>query len=130
METNDRRQPWLRLRVSGKVKPYITIEPRRVNLRGRVGEKISETVRVIRETDEPFNIRDVSVVRGVDIAWELEEIQNSGKKGYALHIENTRQRPGKYYDSIHLETDSEKVGKITIAISGIIHPAEDGGGRN
>ncbi|MCF8026538.1 MAG: hypothetical protein K9J79_10090 [Desulfobacteraceae bacterium] len=122
-ETNDPKHEWLQLRVSGRMKPYITVEPRRVSLRGRTGEEISQTVRIIREAGEPFSISKVSAVRGVDVKYELEEIKDSGKKGYALHIKNTRQRPGRYHDSIHVETDSERIGRITIAVSGIIQPA-------
>ncbi|MFW6080495.1 MAG: hypothetical protein ACOC7W_01185 [Desulfosalsimonas sp.] len=125
VETNDRAQPWLRLRVSGKVEPYVTVEPRRVNLRGKAGEDISTTVKVLRETQEPFKIREVSMVRGEYIDCTLEEIEDSGKTGYLMHVKNTRKKPGRYYDSIHLETDSERMSRITIAVSGIIQPREE-----
>ncbi|MFW6011003.1 MAG: hypothetical protein ACOC8Q_00665 [Desulfosalsimonas sp.] len=106
------------------MEPYVTVEPRRVKLRGRVDEEISRQVRIVPETDDPFGIRKVSAVRGTDIVWELEEISDSGKKSYVLHIKNSRNKPGRYYDSIHLKTESERIGRITIPVSGIIQAAE------
>ncbi|MFP4194101.1 MAG: hypothetical protein ACLFRO_04085 [Desulfobacterales bacterium] len=124
LETNDSVQPKLRLRVTGKVEPYVTVEPRCVNLRGAAGEKISETVRILSQTKEALSTMEVSAVRGNDIVYELEEIKDSGEKGYLLHVKNIREKPGRYYDSIHLETDSERIGRITIPVSGIIQSAE------
>ncbi|MCF8035644.1 MAG: hypothetical protein K9K62_02105 [Desulfobacteraceae bacterium] len=120
MTTNASNNSRLRLVVSGQVKPYITVEPRRVVLRGRAGEKISETVRIIPQTDDPFHIRAVSAIRGVDVRYTLEELEESGKKGYALHLENRRKIPGRYHDSIKLETDSDVAETITIAVGGVI----------
>ncbi len=93
-------------------------------LRGRAGEKISETVRIIPQTDDPFHIREVSAIRGVDVRYRLEEIEESGKKGYALHLENRRKTPGRYHDSIHVKTDSDVAETITIAVGGLILPPE------
>lgn len=124
VKTNDQARQWLRLRVSGKVEPYVTVEPRRVNLRGAAGGEVSQTVKIIKETDEPFEIREVSAVRGENIELTLEETEESGRKGYALHVKNTRKKPGRYYDSIHLETDSERMNRITISVSGIIQAGE------
>ncbi|MFO7931868.1 MAG: hypothetical protein ACQETG_09685 [Thermodesulfobacteriota bacterium] len=125
VKTNDQARQWLRLRVSGEVEPYVTVEPRRVNLRGTAGEEVSQTVKIIKETDDPFDIRDVSAVRGENIELTLEKTEESGKKGYTLLVKNTRKKPGRYHDSIHLETDSERMSRITIAVSGIIESREE-----
>ncbi|MFP4159740.1 MAG: hypothetical protein ACLFQ9_05140 [Desulfobacterales bacterium] len=125
MKTNDQARQRLRLRVSGKVEPYVTVEPRRVNLRGTAGEEISRTVKITRETDEPFDIREVSAVRGENIELTLEETEESGRKVYTLLVENTREKPGRYHDSIHLETDSDRMDRITIAVSGIIQARKE-----
>lgn len=126
IKTNDPGHDWVQLRVSGMMKPFVTVDPRRVSLRGRVGAEISQTVRIIGETEENFSIRKVSAVRGADVECFLEKIKDPAKKGYLLHVKNTRQRPGRYYDSIHLETDRKHIGRITIAVSGIIEPADQG----
>ncbi|MBS3732791.1 MAG: hypothetical protein KGY42_07780 [Desulfobacterales bacterium] len=94
-------------------------------MRGRAGEKISETVRIIPQTDDPFHIRDVSAIRGVDVRYTLEEVEESGKKGYALHLENRRKTPGRYHDSIHVKTDSDVAETITIAVGGVILASEE-----
>ncbi|MFP3980277.1 MAG: hypothetical protein ACLFUY_02700 [Desulfobacterales bacterium] len=111
--------------ISGKVKPYITVEPRRVVLRGSAGEKVSETVRIIPQTDDTFHIRDVSAVRGKDVRYTLEEVEESGKKGYALYLENRKKTPGRYHDSIHVKTDSDVAERITIPVAGVITASED-----
>ena len=89
-------------------------------MRGRAGEKISETVRIIPQTDDPFHIRAVSAIRGVEVRYTLEELEESGKKGYALHLENRRKTPGRYHDSIHVKTDSDVAETITIPVGGVI----------
>ena len=124
MTTNDPDNSRLRLLISGRVKPYITVDPRRVVLRGTVGEKIAETVRILPQTGDPFHIKRVSAVRGVDVSYTLEQIEVSGKKAYALHLENRKQTPGRYHDAIHVKTDSDVAGRITIPVSGIITVAE------
>ncbi|MFP3998455.1 MAG: hypothetical protein ACLFUN_01310 [Desulfobacterales bacterium] len=118
------------MRVSGRVEPYISVEPGRVNLRGRAGDEISETVRIFPETDETFHVLEVSAARGSDIELELDEIKESGKNGYVLHVRNTRKKPGRYYDSIRLRTDSKRMENITIAVSGIIQAQEQQTGRD
>ncbi|MBS3809287.1 MAG: hypothetical protein KGY38_03910 [Desulfobacterales bacterium] len=127
METNDSSQPWLRMAVSGRVRHYVKIEPRRVKLSGTAGMEIKETVEITPQTEDPFHIRKVSTVRGTDIECRLEEIEVSGRKAYVLHVENTRKEPGRFYDSIHLATDSDLVNRITIAVSGYIQPAREKG---
>lgn len=113
--------------VSGQVKHYVKIEPRRVKLSGTAGSKIKETVEIIPQTEDSFHIRKVSAVRGTDIECRLEETEVSGRKAYVLHVENKRKEPGRFYDSIHLETDSDLIDRITIAVSGYIRPAGEKG---
>lgn len=124
METSDPENPQLQLRIYGKVKAYVTVSPRRVILKGRQGEDIAQTVKIMPETDKGLNIIRVSAARGVDMAYRLDQIRENGKKGYALHVENRRDKPGRFYDTIFLKTDSSVAGTISIAVSGLLRPAE------
>lgn len=103
--------------------------PRRLILKGRAGEPIAETVRIIPETDEPLTITKVSAVRGVDFDYTLEPVKMSDKTIFALRVENKRQKPGRYYDTIHLQTDSEVIRSFSIVVSGVILPADESSGQ-
>ncbi len=124
VDTNDPENSRLLMRVSGKVAAYITVEPRRLVLKGKAGQAIAQTVRIIPETDDPLTITKVSAVRGEDFDYFLEKIELSGKQIYALRVENTRQEPGRYYDTIHLSTDSDAVNTISVVVAGVIQPAD------
>ena len=103
---------------------YVTVAPRRLVLKGKAGDRIAETVRIIPETDEPLTITKVSAVRGVDFDYTLEQIELAEKQIYALRVENKRKEPGRYYDTIELQTDSDVIGSIPVVVSGIIRPAD------
>lgn len=124
LDTNDPENSKLQFKLHGKVEAYVTVAPRRVILKGKAGEPVAQTIRIIPETDEPLNIINVSAVRGVDFDYKMEEIELSGKKIYALRVENKRQEPGRYYDTINLKTDSDVSKTISIVVSGIIQPAD------
>lgn len=112
------------LKVTGRVEPSVRVEPDRVMLSGTAGEKIDALVKIIPETKEPFNVGGVSALRGTEIAYRIEPIDEGGKKAFALHVDNTKKEPGRYYDKIFVKTDSDVVNTITVIISGDIRPVE------
>lgn len=126
VDTSDPENPQLELKIYGKVKPYVTVSPRRVILKGRQGESIAQTVKIFPETDEGLNITGLSAARGVDIDYRLSQIRENGKNGYALHVENQRDKPGRFYDTVFLKTDSDVAGTISIVVSGLLRPAGPG----
>ncbi|MGM0452012.1 MAG: hypothetical protein ACQERN_02450 [Thermodesulfobacteriota bacterium] len=120
--TNDPKHPAVGLKITGQVKAFARIEPRRVSLVGTEGDVAEKTVRIIPKTEKPFQVVKVRAMRGSDISYRLEAIRDAGEKGYALHVKNTRSRPGRYYDKIFLETDSKIAETIPIIVSGHIRP--------
>ncbi|MFO7859723.1 MAG: hypothetical protein R6U41_00730 [Desulfosalsimonas sp.] len=100
----------------------MTVSPRRVILKGRQGESIAQTVKIFPQTDKGLNITRLSAARGVDIDYRLDQIRENGKKGYVLHVENRRDKPGRFYDTLFLKTDSDVAGTISIVVSGLLRP--------
>jgi len=108
------------LRVTGRVEASVRVDPERVTLIGNAGKKIDATVRIVPETKEPFSIVSISALRGTEIAYRLQPVDEGGKRMYLLHVENNKQNPGRYYDKIFLKTDSTVVETITVIVSGDI----------
>jgi len=116
--TNDEKNPRLRLTITGSVDKFVTIQPRRVKLRGAAGDEIKSKVTITPEKKYPFKIVKISAKDGKDIRFELSE--EKGEKGpvYALLIENKRSQKGRYFDMITLETDSKIQPKLSISVFG------------
>ena len=106
------------LTIAGSVEKFVTINPKRVRLRGIAGEQIKKKVTITPEKKYPFKIVKASAKDGKNIRFELTE--EKGEKGpiYALLIENKRSEKGRYFDLITLETDSKIQPKLSIRING------------
>ena len=106
------------LTIAGSVEKFVTINPKRVRLRGIAGEQIKKKVTITPEKKYPFKIVKASARDGKNIHFELKE--EKGEKGpiYALLIENKRSEKGRYFDLITLETDSKIQPKLSIRING------------
>ena len=106
------------LTIAGSVEKFVTINPKRVRLRGIAGEQIKKKVTITPEKKYPFKIVKASAKDGKNIRFELTE--EKGEKGpfYALLIENKRSEKGRYFDLITLETDSKIQPKFSIRING------------
>ncbi|MCP4681348.1 MAG: DUF1573 domain-containing protein [Desulfobacterales bacterium] len=120
VHTNDKKNPRLKLKISGDVKKFATITPKRVHLRGTLGKPIKIPVSIIQEEKYPFKILEVRAENGKNISYKLEEVEKTGKAEYKLIVENKKKEVGKYSDSIILKTDSEVRPEIKIRVSGNI----------
>ncbi len=116
--TNDKKNPRLKLTISGSVDKFVTIRPKRVKLRGVVGDAIKRKVTITPEKKYPFKIVKVSAKDGKDIHFELSEEKSEKGPVYALLIENKRVEKGRYFDMITLETDSQIQPKFNIRVYG------------
>ena len=125
VDTNDPKHASIELKITGEVKTFATIIPKSVFLSGEVGEELSQTVQIIPETDQPFNILKISALSGSDIRQELKETEKSGKKIYELTIENTKTTEGRYFDTITIITDKSDQTVLTIHVRGNIKPQSD-----
>jgi hypothetical protein len=105
VDTNDPNHAAIDLKISGDVKTFATIIPKSVYLNGKPSDKLTQVVKIIPETQEPLKIMKVSALTGTDIKFDLQEVEKSGNKLYELTIENTKQTPGRYFDTISVLTD-------------------------
>jgi hypothetical protein len=118
VRTDDPKNAVIELQLKGKVQLFATIEPSRVNLKGNLGETISQTVTIIPETEVPFKILQVNAMKGLDYTHDLKETEIEGKKAYALTVVNKKETEGRYYDKLIILTDRSDHQPIIIIVSG------------
>jgi len=116
--TNDKNSPRMDLIITGSVEKFVTIRPRRISLRGYSGDSIKALVSLIPEKKYPFKILKVSAKDGRNIKFQLEEVELSDNGAYELKVENLKQSPGRYSDTIILETDSKIRPKLSVRVYG------------
>ncbi|MFZ2633167.1 MAG: hypothetical protein WA081_22100 [Desulfosalsimonadaceae bacterium] len=117
--------------MTGEIRKFATLTPSKAILRGAVGEKITRIVTVVPDAQSPFEILNISVLRGTDFRYSMKETEVKGKKAYEFTLENTRTSPGRYFDQINILTDNTENNPVTIRVSGDIRPvgaASQGGG--
>lgn len=120
--TNDKARPRQDLVISGQVEKFVTIQPQHANMRGMVGDPIKGTVTIIPEKKYPFKIINLRAKDGKFIKYELKETKKSDTTAYMLNIENLKKDPGRYYDSIILETDSKIRPQLSVRVYGYLRP--------
>ena len=118
--TNDPKNEKIALQLSGKVKKFVTIKPRKVFLKGNVGESISQTVLITPGEGEVFKILKVNALKGGDYKHSLKEVEIEGKAAYELTVENTRETAGRYFDKIFMITDRMDQAPINVIVSGYL----------
>jgi hypothetical protein len=119
VKTNDPGSESFTLVIKGDVRAYILVKPKRIRLRGRVGEQVQKTVQIERLKTHPFRVKSIRARNGENLQFELKE-DNSGKDGYRLVVKNTMKEAGTYYDVITIETDSKAKPKLQIPVTGRI----------
>jgi len=114
--TNDPQTPEYRLKVSGMVEKFVTIEPRMVRFEGKPGQLKKSSVTIIPEKKYPFIIIKSQAQVGEWIEYALEPWEDVEKKGYRVTVINQKETPGTYRDAIILKTDSSIQPEIRINI--------------
>lgn len=122
MRSNDPHTPKLRLGISGEVERFAVIKPRHVRLFGDVGQDIRQTVTIEPEKKYPFKVLEAKARNGKFIRYELKSEEGPNGMRYRLTIENTRQQPGRFMDSILLKTDSDIRPELRVNVFGLIRP--------
>jgi len=97
--------------LSAKVSAFARY-PKRITLNGKIDEKISVKHTIVPEPKFKFDIVRTYADNGQYINFSLEK----QKSQFTLTVENKRKTAGRYWDRIHLVTDSEKKKEITIPI--------------
>jgi hypothetical protein len=124
VQTNDVKHASLQLVVKGKVKKFVTIQPKRVRLNGALQDVVRQTVEIIPEKAYPFKIVGTSAKPGDNIKLTLGEKEGEGGKSYQIVIENIRQQAGRYYETITIKTDSDVKPELEIRVYGDIKDPE------
>ena len=114
------KQPIHYLTIMGHVDKFVTINPRRVALRGFAGDQLVQVVKIIPEKKYPFKIVGHNVINGNHIRYEIEEVKLSEGMEYVLTVENLKKEAGNYHATISLKTDSKIQSTIDIRVNGYI----------
>lgn len=122
--TNDARQAPAKLTISGPVKSFAKIHPKRVRLSGYAGSEIKSMVRITPSEEYPFRITDVTLKHGVNIEYNLKEAASPDGPTYLLAIENRKETPGRYSDVIFLKTDHTLKPQLKINVFGNVAPVK------
>lgn len=120
VQTNDKANPNIRLKISGNVDNFATIEPRRISLNGPANEPIQASVSIIPDNKYPFTIIETKAVKGDNIGLKLEQIKGEKNLEYKLIVENTLKIKGRYFDTVVLKTDSPIQPEIKVSVYGNI----------
>lgn len=91
-----------------------------MRLSGPFDQVPKAAVRIIAQNKYPFKIVDVKAQKGDSIRFDLTEIKQPETAGYLLSVENTKKERGRYFDMIHLKTDSSIQPEIQIRVYGSI----------
>ena len=117
--TNDPGNPKLFLTVSGEVEKFATIQPKKVNLIGDLGENLSKSVIITPEKRFPFSIVDIQKPDNSNIEVKIEKTDKATGE-YTLFVQNMKKDQGHYNEKIELITDSMVKPKLTISVNGLI----------
>ena len=93
---------------------------RAIVLRGKAGEKIVSELVINQRPEYQFKVVNITARNGRDIKYQLEKMLGTKPVVYTLTVENKRSTPGRYFDTIYLQTDSKIHPKIGINVTGII----------
>ena len=128
--TNDTLRPQVKLSVTGKVKGYVTLNPRAVRLFGPVGRPLSGSVKILPLEGHAFSIKEVKAQQNQFIRFQVKPMDKAtGKKGYLLEVENTKNAPGSYRDTILITTDSKAKPLLRVPIYARIQGPPTPGGK-
>jgi hypothetical protein len=119
--TNDPANRAVKLKLSGRVKAYVSIAPRSVRLFGNAGLPLSSTIQILPVDGHQFSIKEVTARTDKHLLYQVKPMDAaSGKKGYLLLVENTMKEPGVYRDTILIKTDSRQKPELRIPVYGRI----------
>jgi hypothetical protein len=103
------------LQLSGKVIAFARY-PKSIDLFGTIDEDISVKHTIVPDPKFKFDIVRTYANDGQYIDFSLEK----QKSQFTLTVKNKKKTEGRYYDRIHLVTDSDVQKEITIRVQGRI----------
>jgi hypothetical protein len=113
--SNDPKNPQLTITMKGKIWAPIQINPRHVHLRGAVGDKLEQVVRVQGEKEEPLMVKLASVSIPDKLGVELRETEKG--RGYEVKIQNKVAGEATYAGQVKLTTNYPEKPELVIRVS-------------
>ena len=128
VESNDPLRPRWDLSISGEVMRFVTIKPKRIVMQGYGVADLRQSALIVPEPRFPFTITNVKSRQGDRfVGLELEKIRHNDRLAYRLMVINRQKEPGRYYETVTLETDSKIQPQLYVHVYGNILPAADAG---
>lgn len=116
VRTNDPEKRKFSLVVTGPVEQVVKINPRSVNLYGKPGEKLEETVTITPSEKYRFSILSMEQLNGSGVTATLIEPADETRP-WLVKLSGTAQVATNLYDRITLRTDSKYRSVLTIRVS-------------
>lgn len=128
VHTNAFSRPKFNLAMMGTVEKFAEIDPPRARLFGRANQDIQTVVRITARDKYPFTITGVRSENPGHVSFKLEpqppepgsDSGSDSGSAYLLTITNLRRDPGRWFDTLILETDSDIMPEIKYFVIGII----------
>lgn len=117
---NDPGRKRVNLTVRGKVDVFANFSDRAIVLKGAAGEKIISYLQIHQRREYPFKVLKVTARSGRDIKYQVKQLEGVDPAAYKLTVENKKSTPGRYFDTIYLQTDSSLHPRININVTGVI----------
>jgi len=108
--------------ITGEVKALVSISPDRLRFTGRVGEALTQQIRITSNQDKKLVIKEAKARRGENISLELKPLKKASKDdGYLLTVTVTKKDVGSFGDYIEMKTNLKERPKIGIPVSGRLY---------
>ncbi len=120
MHTNAFNRPQFNLAVTGRVEKFADINPPRARLFGSADQDIQTVARIVARDKYPFEIKSVRSENPGNISFDLQRQEVARGIVYHLTIKNLKRAPGRYFDTLIIETDSAIMPEIKYFVIGII----------
>ena len=132
VSTNDPKQGQVELVVTGKVDGFAQMDPPRLSLMGRVGDSLSQQVRITPNPKHPFKIKEAKANTNRDIRLELKPAgKDPAREGYLLTVSVVKTNAGSFSDYIQIHTDLKEQPAIGIPVQGrLMTPPVESDGKN
>jgi hypothetical protein len=113
--SNDPKNPQMTISMKGKIWAPIQVNPRHAHLRGAVGDKLEQVVRVQGEKKEPLFVNLASISVPDKLGVELRETDKG--RGYEVKIQNKVQGETTYAGQVTLTTNYPEKPELVIRVS-------------
>ena len=118
--TNDPKRPDLKIGLKGHVWTPVEVKPRRVYLKGIVGDPLEKLVHLRAQKQEPLVLQIEEISSPEKIAANLKELEKG--RLFELRFTNQVRNKIRYREQVKLKTNYPEKPEITIGVMGLITP--------